>query len=293
MDKSNQYMKILIIGSSSLGDFIINSTGIIKKLNETYENLEIHLIKEKRSMDILDDFPNITYIYEYSKIKYSLHWLYIFKDFIFQEYDIIYDFKNSIGNILFSNQKYIYKSDKNSHILDSIKNQFSLNYFPKPYLYINNLKCDNFYFENINHDYVTICASNLDKDIQSNMYIDIINYLFNKNIKCILIGSDIELEFFNKNENILKNKVLNFINRNNKKVSVLESSYIIKKSKIFIGRDSGFYHISQSLDINSIIFFKLENLKRFKPINKNIKYFLVEENNNYNKIMNEINNFLN
>lgn len=40
MDKSNQYMKILIIGSSCLGDFIINSTEIIKKLNETYENLK-------------------------------------------------------------------------------------------------------------------------------------------------------------------------------------------------------------------------------------------------------------
>lgn len=264
-------MKILFITNSCLGDVIL-TTGIIKNLIDTDDNLELYIIKDKRSKNIFEDFPKIKYIYEYSKMKYSVHWLFILKDFFFNYFDIIYDFKNSIGRILFANQKYIYYND-NNHIIHSIKSQFNLDYLPKPYIFIDSEKCKNYVNKYIKDEFISVVPTCFDKDINEKYYIDIIYYIINyTKYKCVLLGSNIENNFFEKYKNKFENKVLNLIN----KTSVLESTYLISYSKLFIGRDSALYHIAQALNIKSIIFFKHKNFERYKPINDNINTFIID-----------------
>lgn len=64
-------MKILFILNSCLGDVIL-STGVIRYYIETYKHAKITYVKDKRSKNILTDFPNTETIIEYSKKKIFL-----------------------------------------------------------------------------------------------------------------------------------------------------------------------------------------------------------------------------
>ena len=107
-------MKILFILNSCLGDVIL-STSVIKFIIDKYPSAKIYLIKDYRSGNIFDNFPNINLVYNFSKMRYHLHWIFILFNFLFNYYDIIYDFKNSpVSRILLSKKKFIFKYDKKS-----------------------------------------------------------------------------------------------------------------------------------------------------------------------------------
>lgn len=140
--------------------------------------------------------------------------------------------------------------------------------------------------------YVVLCASLIDKDIDASIYIKIINYFYSLDIKCLLIGSNLENDFFNKYKELLKAFVINCIHTPNRKVSVLESAYLINHSKFYIGRDSGFYHIAQACNIPSLIFFRKKNILRYGPINKNINIIDIDEYYDYNFILSNLKSVL-
>ena len=283
--------EILIITNSCIGDLIL-STGVINNILTKNKNVSLNIIKDKRSKDILNDTPKINKIYEYSKKKYHLHWINLLYNIFFYEYDEIYDFKNSLGNFLKSKKKFILKNNNNLHILDHIKQNFKLSFYPKPFLYLNYKKSKDYVRKFSCKKYVVLCASLIDKDIDASIYIKIINYFYSLDIKCLLIGSNLENNFYNKYKELIKDYVINYIHTNNRKVSVLESAYLINHSKFYIGRDSGFYHIAQACNIPSLIFFRKKNILRYGPINKNINIIDIDEYYDYNFILSNLKSVL-
>ena len=262
-------MKILFILNSCLGDVIL-STSVIKYIIDKYPQAELYIIKDYRSGGILNDFPNIKQIYNYKKLNYHFHWFLIIYNFIFRYYDIVYDFKNTLlSRILFVKERFIFQETKKSIINSNlsvnqiIKKTFNIPKHYNPYIYLNDISFQNNALLNFNTKYIVLAPTLIDKDLEEDYYLNIINHI--SNFKIIIIGTNMENSFYDKYKGKFDSNVKNLCNSTN----LLETAYLIKNSTLFIGRDSGLYHICHSLNKKGIIFFLNENNKVPKIIPTN------------------------
>ena len=249
-------MKILFILNSCLGDVIL-STGVIRYYIETYKHAKITYVKDKRSKNILTDFPNTEAIIEYSKKKYSWHWIEIYGILKKENFDIIIDFKNTFLSYILPSlkSKRIYSTNRNKYILEVFKELIDKPFLPKPYLFVNANKKNNYIASlELPRKYLVVLPTLLSKDIQPEFYIKLINC---SKIPIIICGSLFEKEFITKYKEILNASKFRFIDNS----TVIEAVYIIQNSIGFIGCDSGLYHVATALNKTTLCFF--ENKEKY------------------------------
>lgn len=142
-------------------------------------------------------------------------------------------------------------------------------------------KVENIYGINCFNNIITICP--LSDRTLKNWSIDNYNSLINKilsdtSLSIVLLGSLQQRRTLEKLRSISAKRIYNFSGLFN----LLESSVILSESKLFIGNDSGFTHISVALGKNTIgvigggsigTFFPYDKTKNLIMINKTIECF--------------------
>ena len=255
-------LKILVIRFSSIGDIIL-TTPILRCLKSQL-NCDIDFLTNRKYQSLLVSNPNIRDIY---LLKYkSNETINFLKD---KEYDIIIDLQNNLRSLkirlgLKIKSFVITKENIKRYILiyfglNLLNNHIVDRYFKT----VENLKVYNdnrgidYALRNvpnpkleIDKDYISWCIGGTHeaKKLSVKQISNVINKL---NIDVVLIGGtdekNIAAEII---MNTMSKKVHSFCGE----ISIEESAYLIKKSRLFLTNDTGMMHIASAFD-NPIISF--------------------------------------
>ena len=102
----------------------------------------------------------------------------------------------------------------------------------------------------------------------------------NKNIKFILVGSKSEEEnYLNAiTKNIDSNKIINLFG-----ASLTQTAAYMKKSKLFIGNDSGLSHMASATKLKSVVLFGPTNDMIYGPLMQDSQVIRTNESYDYFK----------
>ena len=126
-------MKVLFITSTRIGDAVL-STSVLNYIIKKYPLSSIFLASGDEPVSIYTNYKNIKKIFLLKKKVFKAHWFQLLFKTIFIKWDIVIDLRGSIiSHILFTREKYIYKSlDKNIHRLDELASLMKTKNLPSP-----------------------------------------------------------------------------------------------------------------------------------------------------------------
>ena len=273
-------MKILVISSNLIGDTIL-STGVIRFFNKQNPDAKFTFVIGPSAKPIFKNFKSVEKIITVSKKKFNMHWLEIIYNCSGKKWDVIIDFRSSLISYLLSHKKkFIFKKKSNINHIQQLSNYFS---FDCSELFIETSKeeeqivkkniSDNFNY------FVIFPGGNWKPKIWSvENYNALLKKILsqNNNIKFILVGSNPEQKiYYNEiTKNIDSKYILNLFGS-----SLTQTAAYMKKSKIFIGNDSGLSHIASASNLKSIVLFGPTNDKIYGPFQKNS--YVVRTNESY------------
>ncbi len=277
-------MKILVISSNLIGDTIL-STGVIRFFNKKNPGAKFTFVIGPSAEPIFKNFKSVEKIITVSKKKFNMHWFEIIYNCYGTKWDIIVDFRSSlIAYFLTHNKKFIFKKKSNKNHVLQLCDYFR---FDCSELFIEtNNEEEQIVTQNISDDFnyfVIFPGGNWKPKIWSvENYNSLLKKILsqNKNIKFILVGSKIEEKiYFNEiTKNIDSKYILNLFGS-----SLTQTAAYMKKSKIFIGNDSGLSHIASASKLKSIILFGPTNDKIYGPFDKNSQVVRTSESYDYFK----------
>ena len=255
-------LKILVVRFSSIGDIIL-TTPVLRCINSQID-AEIHYLTKASYLGVLDSNPYITKI------------IFINNDFIQtinelkkENYDVIIDLHNNLRSFIL---KYKLRIDSYTVSKHNIKRQILIHfgidllgnhivdrYFKtveKLQVYNDNSGVDYFVNNetdvnyNVNQDYVAWCigATHNQKKLSVNQIQSVADKI---TIPIVLLGGDNDRE---DAERIIRetesNRVFSFCGD----LSINQSAYLIKNSKLLLTNDTGMMHIGASFDIPVVSF---------------------------------------
>ena len=280
-------MKILVISSNLIGDTIL-STGVIRFFNKQNPEAKFTFVIGPSAKPIFKNFKSAEKIITVSKKKLNMHWLEIIYNCFGKKWDVIIDFRSSlISYILSHNKKFIFKKKSKMNHVHQLSNYFG---FDCSELFIEtNYEEEKTVTKNISDNYnyfVIFPGGNWKPKIWSSENYNALmkNILTNnKNIKFILVGSALEEKiYYNQiTKNIDRKYILNLFGS-----SLTQTAAYMKKSKIFIGNDSGLSHIAAASNLKSIVLFGPTNDKIYGPFKKNSQVVRTNESYDYFKSIN-------
>ena len=279
-------MKILVISSNLIGDTILSS-GVIRYLNKKYPEAKFTFIIGPSAEPIFKNFQSVEKLITIVKKKYNLHWLEIINNCYGKRWDIIIDFRSSlISYFLKHNKKFIFRKKSDLNHIQQLSDYFG---FDCSELFIETSKeeeeivskniSDNFNY------FVIFPGGNWEPKIWNvENYNTLMKKILsnNQNIKFILVGSKAEEKIYNKkiSNNIDKKYIIDLFGE-----SLTQTAAYMKKSKLFIGNDSGLSHIASATKLKSIILFGPTNDKVYGPFYKESQVVRTKESYEYFKSM--------
>ena len=280
-------MKILFICSNLIGDTIL-SPGVINHFVNQNKDAKLTFIVGPTAAPLLKNYKNIENIILFKKRKFNLHWFYIFKKTYLTKWDIVIDFRSSaIAHVLRTNKKYIFKKHHNIHHIEQLTSSFGFNcsklFIPSSEDEKNKANDD---LDNSFKHIVIFPGGNWPPKLWSaDNFNKIMKLLLTKyhNIKFILVGSLKEKnKFYNQLiKGISEDLIIDLFGYN----LTLPSAYM-KKSKIFIGNDSGLMHLAVANKLKVISLFGPTNDKIYGPYGSNNIVIRTSENFDYFKSLN-------
>ncbi len=280
-------MKILVISSNLVGDTIL-STGVIRFFNKQNPKAKFTFVIGPSAEPIFKNFKSVERIITVSKKKYNMHWIDIIYNCYGKKWDVIIDFRSSLlSYFLRHNNKFIFKKKSNINHIQQLSNYFG---FDCSELFIETnseeeLEAKNNISDEFNY-FVIFPGGNWIPKIWS---IDNYNTLLkkilsqNKNIKFIIVGSKIEENFYYDKitKNIDEKYIINLFG-----ASLTQTAAYMKKSKLFIGNDSGLSHMASATNLKSLILFGPTNDKIYGPFKKDSQVIRTNESYDYFKSIN-------
>ena len=259
-------MKILIISSNLIGDNIL-STGVIRFFLKKYPKAKFTFIIGPSAVPLFKNFKSTDKIITISKKKYNLHWFEIIYKCYGRKWDIIIDFRSSlISYILSHNKKFIFKKKSQSNHIKQLSDYFG---FDCSDLFIDtNKEEEETVSKNLSENYnyfVIFPGGNWKPKIWN---VENYNALMrkilskNKDIKFILVGSTAEEKTYNHE---ISKKIDNKFIINLFGSSLTQTAAYMKKSKLFIGNDSGLSHMASATKLKSLVLFGPTNDKIYGP----------------------------
>jgi ADP-heptose:LPS heptosyltransferase len=271
-------MKVLFITSTRIGDAVL-STSILNYIKNKFPNSSFYIATGKTSAPLFKNFQNVKKIIILEKKFFKIHWLELWLQTFFNKWDIVVDLRGSIISFfLFNKQKYVYKSiNKNIHRLDELAILMKTKHLPLPSIPI--LKKDT---KKISKDFLKLknfiaigASANWPAKIwPSKNFVKLIKMLlkekeFGKKKFIVFFGSLKDLKNTKKiTKHLKKFRVKNLCG----KLDLIEVAAHLKKSRIFIGNDSGLMHIASAVGVPTLGLFgpSLEN--RYAPRGSNAYY---------------------
>ena len=271
-------MKVLFITSTRIGDAVL-STSILNYIKNKFPNSSFYIATGKTPAPLFKNFQNVKKIIILEKKFFKIHWLELWLQTFFNKWDIVVDLRGSIISFfLFNKQKYVYKSiNKNIHRLDELAILMKTKHLPLPSIPI--LKKD---IKKISKDFLKLknfiaigASANWPAKIwPSKNFVKLIKMLlkekkFGKKKSIVFFGSSKDLKNTKKiTKHLKKFRVKNLCG----KLDLIEVAAHLKKSRIFIGNDSGLMHIASAVGVPTLGLFgpSLEN--RYAPRGSNAYY---------------------
>ena len=271
-------MKVLFITSTRIGDAVL-STSILNYIKNKFPNSSFYIATGKTPAALFKNFQNVKKIIILEKKFFKIHWLELWLQTFFNKWDIVVDLRGSIISFfLFNKQKYVYKSiNKNIHRLDELAILMKTKHLPLPSIPI--LKKDT---KKISKDFLKLrnfiaigASANWPAKIwPSKNFVKLIKMLlkekeFGKKKFVVFFGSSKDLKNIKKiTKHLKKFRVKNLCG----KLDLIEVAAHLKKSRIFIGNDSGLMHIASAVGVPTLGLFgpSLEN--RYAPRGSNAYY---------------------
>ena len=273
-------MKILVISSNLIGDTIL-STGVIRSFRKKYPNSKFTFVIGPSAKSIFKNFKSVEKIITISKKKYNKHWLDIIYNCYGVQWDIIIDFRSSlISYFLNHKKKFIFRKKSNINHVQQLSNYFG---FDCSELFIETNKDEeqiaSKYISNKFKYFVIFPGGNWTPKIWSvknynRLLMKILSK--NENIKFILVGSKEEEKFYYNEitKNIDNKHIVNLFG-----ASLTQTAAYMKKSKLFIGNDSGLAHMASATKLTSLILFGPTNDKIYGPFQKDS--YVIRTNESY------------
>lgn len=308
---------LLLIFLHGLGDNIM-ATPAVKELSEIYD-IDIIIYDKTLSDKLWGNLPFINKVYKLSLPYHPYYWNPI--KFWLKDYWMV---KKEVGNII-DIKKYdkvifskIYLLPhfmyilfpfllKRYHKIDQIAYELGIKNLKNKKTYFNiplenQKKGEDFLSKhNIGTDDKIITLHLLTVAKERDLSLPLAQKLINKlslqyrNLKFIILGSSQthKDEFSRYNMHLSGDNII-YTYGENFQEDILTSAYLIKKSKVFIGVDSGPFHIAGALDVNTIGIFRTARIKSDQraAFNKNI-WCCNDKNININLIIEKIEEFIN
>lgn len=271
----------LFITLSNIGDAIM-TTPVIEWIHRENPEYLVDIVCDKKSYPIFRYCPYINHIYIKDKKKGFIGNLKLIKLLRQKKYEIAIDLRTDVFLFFVKAQKKYFKIiDNYSHsVIKHFKSlRISTQNIPNPKIWIpdkiqKNIN-EKFLLKNKKILVLGIGANSKHKIWDYENYVYLVKKLEKKFDLIILLGdkhdNKIALEFMEKYD---KN-VLNLCG----KLSLIESSAVIKKSLYFIGNDSGLGHIAAALDVPSFTIFGREDLKRYHPWGRHSAWYQNKDKN--------------
>tara|TARA_B100001115_G_C15844866_1_gene425086 strand:- start:2160 stop:3125 length:966 start_codon:yes stop_codon:yes gene_type:complete len=254
-------LKILFIRFSSIGDIIL-TTPIVRCV-KLQVAAQVHFLTKKKYNILIENNKYIDKIYLLDNSKT------IYSQLEKEGYDYILDLHNNLRSnyIKFKLSIKSYSVSKNilekylliNFGINQLNNHVVNRYFKTVnFLNVKNDKLGVDYFlkdeKNLNYDYkqayLAWCIGGTyeQKKLSINQIKDVIDKV---DLPIVLLAGDDEKAYANDIIRISKNKnITNFCG----KLSINESAYLIKYSKLFLTNDTGMMHIASSFDVPIISF---------------------------------------
>ena len=267
--------KVLVISSNRLGDCILSS-GLNNFFKKEFKDAKVFFVCGPIPGDFFKLCKNIDKIITLKKRKFSLHWLYLWKLTFFNYWDYIVDLRGTlISFFLFAKTRKIYSVRTNHHKVEEISTLFpGRNLSPNICLNENNVKNKSFLKLTqkiaLNKKLVIVAPSAnwIGKTWPIQNFCSLLTKLCKnahfKNSCFIIIGPKSEKKSI---ENLLKVKNVPIFDLVGK-TDLAEIFLIMKKSKMFIGNDSGLMHLSALANIPTVGLFGPSDSKRYHPWGK-------------------------
>jgi ADP-heptose:LPS heptosyltransferase len=267
--------KVLVISSNRLGDCILSS-GLNNFFKNEFKDAKVFFVCGPIPGDFFKLCKNIDKIITLKKRKFSLHWLYLWKLTFFNYWDYIVDLRGTlISFFLFAKTRKIYSVRTNHHKVEEISTLFpGRNLSPNVCLNENNVKNKSFLKLTqkiaLNKKLVIVAPSAnwIGKTWPIQNFCSLLTKLCKnahfKNSCFIIIGPKSEKKSI---ENLLKVKNVPIFDLVGK-TDLAEIFLIMKKSKMFIGNDSGLMHLSALANIPTVGLFGPSDSKRYHPWGK-------------------------
>lgn len=262
-------MNILFITNNQLGDSILTS-GVLNHYIKLYPNAKITLCAGEIALPLFSFIPNIIRLIPIRKKKYHLHWLQLYVQVFYINWDIIIDFKCShIGHFLFK-KKYIMVPSKNKYSskISSYQHAFKLKHPPIPYFkqHILNIKTKDEAHLDPPYIFLSPVSQWKPKNWSIKKYAELmIRLTHSKSLfpyaKIIIAGTELEkpeiMTFFQYANDLHVHLLIGH--------TIIDVANVLSRASIFIGNDSGLMHLAASLDIPTVGLFGPTNDRVYGP----------------------------
>lgn len=285
-------MKVIIEVNSNIGDLVMN-VPILNFLKSKYENVEIDLIVDKRSIGLLSEtfFIKNIYIKEKNKKAKTLLFLKLLKN----RYDLAIGLRSDAVPLLIRAKEKLYKNDRDQKLFE--KSSETLYHFSilKKFFDVSEKDIDThiefskksldyakkliYYKDNEKILFIAPGANFPLKIWPKQNFIDLINKIKLNFTKVVIVGAPSELEVCQEISN-----ATNSINLAGK-TNLVQAAALLSLGNLFIGNDSGLGHISAAQGVNTLSIFAHANPLRYTPYkqhsifreDKDIKKITVEQ----------------
>jgi len=276
--------KILFVTLSNIGDVILSIPTLLF-LSKKYPEAKFDIVCDKRSYLLLSNFPFINkflFREKKQKIKNTLSLIIKLRE---TNYDIAVDLRTDLLLYFVKAKKKYWKvknNNKHSAVNHFLSLKESLNCMPKPKLIIPKKIEKNFFnFSFLNRERVLsigLGSNDPDKIWPTKKYIELIEYLKKDFSFIILLGDKSDRTKANIFSKTVSVDVKNFCGETN----LIETAFLLKKSSLYIGNDSGLGHIASAVNTKSFTIFGKGDPNRYKPFGDSAFFYQDPKKNIFN-----------
>ena len=260
-------MKILVVSYSRIGDTIL-ATSLINRLIKRHSDAEFTVVTSTVSRDIFTDMPRLKKLIVVDKQKYARHWYKIWSFVKDSKWDLVVDLRSSyLSYFLRVNKRKIFKGNQYEHKLEQFSNFLQIKDNIQPTIWADHQKYNNILkSKKISDNFICIAPiSNWQgKDWPIDKYYKLFEDPLFSDFEIVILGATDKASDNTKIRNLnesLSIKVNNLMN----KADMIETYFILKNSKLFLGSDSSNMHLSTAAGIPTIGLFGPTNDKVYGP----------------------------
>jgi len=264
-------MHILFITAKHIGDTVL-STSILEHMHKKYPHAQVTVVCGERPAPILQA-PYIKNVIPIKKRSYRFHWFDIWQSCYKKKWDIIVDLRGSfLSYFLYTKKRLIWKPQNSSkHKLEQLASFMETTSLPLPKIYPSKeaQKKADFFLQGLKNPVVLgATASWHAKRWENHKFSLLVQYLKKnvfKNNSFVVLGASGDENFANELCNIVpKDLIVPIVG----KMDLLTTAAFLKKSRIFIGNDSGLMHISAAVGIPTLGLFGPSRESVYSPVGK-------------------------